>query len=204
MFSGIISELGKIKDIVVDDLKKKDLVVIVSTKFSPSLVKIGDSISCNGICLTLTKIAEGSLFNFDISKETLSITTSKKWHIGDLLNIELSTKMGDVLGGHLVTGHVDGLSKLLNISKSLGSCKMVFSMPKDLSDYIIKKGSIAVDGISLTVNKVSSNSFEVNIISHTLSETTLGKIRIGDKVNIEVDIISRYAVSAVKKYVKRN
>jgi len=204
MFSGIISELGKIKDIVVDDLKKKDLVVIVSTKLSPSLVKIGDSISCNGICLTLTKIEEGSLFNFDISKETLSITTSKKWQIGDLLNIELSTKMGDVLGGHLVTGHVDGLSELLNISKSLGSCKMVFSMPKDLSDYIIKKGSIAVDGISLTVNKVSSNSFEVNIISHTLSETTLGKIRIGDKVNIEVDIISRYAVSAVKKYVKRN
>ena len=197
MFSGIISELGKIKDIVVDDLKKKDLVVIVSTKLSPSLVKIGDSISCNGICLTLTKIEEGSLFNFDISKETLSITTSKKWQIGDLLNIELSTKMGDVLGGHLVTGHVDGLSELLNISKSLGSCKMVFSMPKDLSDYIIKKGSIAV-------NKVSSNSFEVNIISHTLSETTLGKIRIGDKVNIEVDIISRYAVSAVKKYVKRN
>ena len=204
MFSGIISELGKIKDIVVDDLKKKDLVVIVSTKLSPSLVKIGDSISCNGICLTLTKIEEGALFNFDISKETLSITTSKKWQIGDLLNIELSTKMGDVLGGHLVTGHVDGLSELLNISKSLGSCKMVFSMPKDLSDYIIKKGSIAIDGISLTVNKVSSNSFEVNIIAHTLSETTLGKIRIGDKVNIEVDIISRYAVSAVKKYVKRN
>ena len=204
MFSGIISELGKIIDIIVDDNRKKDLVVVVSTKFSPSLVKIGDSISCNGICLTLTKIEKGSLFNFDISKETLSITTSKKWQIGDLLNMELSSKMGDVLGGHLVTGHVDGLSKLLNISKSLGSCKMVFSMPKDLSDYIIKKGSIAVDGISLTVNKVSSNSFEVNIIAHTLSETTLGKIRIGDKVNIEVDIISRYAVSAVKKYVKRN
>ena len=81
---------------------------------------------------------------------------------------------------------------------------MVFSMPKDLSDYIVKKGSLAIDGISLTVNKVSSNSFEVNIIAHTLSETTLGKIRIGDKVNIEVDIISRYAVSAVKKYIKRN
>ena len=139
---------------------------------------------------------------FHISRETLHVTAAKYWKQHDRVNMELSMSLGDHLDGHIVTGHIDGISKLIERKKIAGSYGLIFSIPKGLNTYIIKKGSIAINGVSLTVNKVSSKNFEVNIISHTNNNTILGGIEVGDKVNIEIDIIARYAINAINKYAK--
>ena len=198
MFTGIISDVAFIKSLKKG---KGDLGLTIQTKLPLDNVSIGDSVSCSGICLTVVNKSSAQI-EVEISKETLSVSTSKYWDISSKLNLELSSVLGSSMGGHIVTGHVDGIAILLERKNIAGSIKMTFSIPTGLKKYIAKKGSIAVDGISLTVNEVYSASFEVNIISHTSDSTTLSSIEMGNKVNIEIDIIARYAINAIQNYVK--
>ena len=198
MFTGIIRDIGEIVNL---DQNNSDLNISVKTNLSLEDVKKGDSICCDGICLTTISLGK-KIFNAELSEETLSITTSKLWKKGKNINIEKSLLLGDQIGGHLVTGHVDCLGILKKKITIKGSTKLDFKIPKSLQKYVSKKGSIAINGISLTVNSVNQNIFSVNIISHTMKNTTLGILNINDKVNIEVDTIARYAVNAAKYYIK--
>ena len=219
MFTGIIRYSGQIMNTIEDQIKglnfdsstnnTTDIKLEILVLISKINIKKGDSISVNGICLTVVKSYKSSeydqpgiILEFQISKETLQVTTAKYWKRHYRVNIELSMSLGDHLDGHIVTGHVDGISKLIERKKIVGSYGMTFSIPKGLNTYIVQKGSVAIDGISLTVNKVSSKNFAVNIISHTNDNTVLGGIEVGDKVNIEIDIIARYAINAINKYNK--
>ena len=219
MFTGIIRYSGQIINAIEDQIKRLDFDRSINNKIDIKLeivvliskinIKKGDSISVNGICLTVVKSYKSSeydqpaiILEFQISKETLQVTTAKYWKQHDRVNIELSMSLGDKLDGHIVTGHVDGISKLIERKNIAGSYGMTFSIPKGLNTYIVQKGSVAIDGISLTVNKVSSKNFAVNIISYTNDNTILGGIEVGDKVNVEIDIISRYAINAINKYNK--
>jgi len=219
MFTGLIRYSGQIVNAIEDQIKgldsdrttndKTDIKLEILIQINKSNVKKGDSISVNGICLTVVKSYEFSehdkpaiILEFQISRETLHVTTAKYWKRHDRVNMEFSMNLGDHLDGHIVTGHIDGVSKLIERNKIAGSYGMIFSIPKDLNTYIIRKGSIAIDGVSLTVNKVSSKNFEVNILSHTNEKTILGGIEVGDQVNIEIDIIARYAINAINKYTK--
>ena len=138
-----------------------------------------------------------------MSEETLNITNAKNWKIGTKLNLEFSLLVGDQIGGHIVSGHIDGVSVLKSREKIKGSYKLDFKVPKKFIKFIVNKGSISIDGVSLTVNKIKENTFSVNIISHTLQNTTLGFLNINDKVNIEVDTMARYAVKLAENYMKR-
>jgi riboflavin synthase len=198
LFTGIIRDIGEIVNL---DQNNSDLNISVKTNLSLEDVKKGDSICCDGICLTAISLGK-KIFNAELSEETLSITTSKLWKKGKNINIEKSLLLGEQIGGHLVTGHVDCLGILKKKMTIKGSTKLDFKIPKSLQKYVSKKGSIAINGISLTVNSVNQNIFSVNIISHTMKNTTLGILNINDKVNIEVDTIARYAVNAAKYYIK--
>lgn len=187
MFTGIITHIGTVKDIK----QSGDWIfTIVVRNFTRNLT-IGASISHNGACLTvLTKSKDG--FTVQVSQETLNRTTLGNWQKGTRINLERALKAGDELGGHFVTGHVDGLGTLVT-RRSVGeSVKLEFSVPTALSHYIAEKGSVTINGVSLTVNSVAKNRFSVNIIPHTLTQTTLGELEKGDAVNIEIDVIARY------------
>ena len=158
--------------------------------------KIGSSIMCSGICLTVIKKTSNS-FSINISEETLKLTTASDWKEGTTLNLEKSLRLGDELGGHIVTGHVDNVIQVKKILEN--SILMDFSLPKNLYKFVCKKGSVALDGVSLTVNNVSRDKFSVNLIPHTYKVTTLGKLIKNDKVNIEVDILSRYVNKNISK-----
>ena len=198
MFTGIIKDIGKIVNL---DYKQGDLNLEVKTNIILKDINIGDSICCDGICLTATSLTKNS-FNAELSKETLSITTSNNWEKGKNINIETSLLLSDQIGGHLVSGHVDCLGVLKKKELIKGSIKLDFEVPMEIKKYIIKKGSIAINGVSLTVNSVDKNLFSVNIISHTLKNTTLSLLNLNDTVNIEVDTIARYAVNAAESYIK--
>ena len=194
MFSGIITHIA-----VVDQIKfstKKDclLVIDVQSKITRKL-EIGCSVACDGICLTLIKQQKNKLF-FQASKETCLKTTLKNWRVGTKINIEFALKIGDEIGGHLVSGHVDGCAKLKDKKLVKDSVEMIFELKKssqDLAKFIATKGSICLNGISLTVNKSDKKSFSVNLIPHSLQNTNFGEIKIGDLVNVEIDLIARYA-----------
>ncbi len=177
MFTGIVQAVGRIE-------KLKPLQVATG-RLLLSDVRIGDSICVQGCCLTVVKKAKGKLW-FDVSKETLRVTAG----LGRLgaVNLEKSLGLGDKLGGHLVTGHVDGVGLLVRRKGS----EYAFEAPKQLSGYIARKGSICIDGVSLTVNRLKGRTFEVNLIPHTLKVTTLGRLSRGDAVNLEVDLVARY------------
>ena len=198
MFTGIIKDIGKIISL---DNKKGDLKISVKTNLSLADISQGDSISCDGICLTATTLTKNT-FNTELSKETLSVTTSKFWQKGKKINIEKSLLLGDQIGGHLVSGHVDCLGVLKNKEVIKGSTKLDFEIPKEFNKYISKKGSVAINGVSLTINETNKNLFSVNIISHTLKNTTLGLLKLKDNVNIEIDTIARYAVNAAECFIK--
>ena len=198
MFSGIIRDIGQITSL---DKKKGDLKISVKTKLPLEDISIGDSISCDGICLTVIYLSKNT-FNAELSKETLSITTSKSWKKSKNINIEKSLLLGEQIGGHLVSGHVDCLGVLKNKQVIKGSTKLDFEIPREFNKYISKKGSIAINGVSLTINKTNKNLFSVNIISHTLKNTTLALLKLQNEVNIEVDSIARYAVNAAESYIK--
>ena len=198
MFTGIIKDIGKIISL---DNKKGDLKISVKTNLSLADISQGDSISCDGICLTAITLTKNT-FNTELSKETLSVTTSKFWQKGKKINIEKSLLLGDQISGHLVSGHVDCLGVLKNKEVIKGSTKLDFEIPKEFNKYISKKGSVAINGVSLTINKTNKNLFSVNIISHTLKNTTLGLLKLKDNVNIEIDTIARYAVNAAECFIK--
>ena len=194
MFTGISENIGVIKKIS----KTEPQEYKIETKMSLSKSKIGSSIMCSGICLTVVKKSLNS-FSINISEETLRLTTAKEWKVGTTLNLEKSLRLGDELGGHIVTGHVDDVIQVKEKKMLEKSILMNFSLPKNLYKFVCKKGSVALDGVSLTVNNVSRDRFTVSLIPHTYKITTLGKLKKNDKVNIEVDILSRYVNKNISK-----
>jgi riboflavin synthase len=198
MFTGIIRDTGRI--ISLND-SNGDLNLSIKTGLNLNNVSIGDSICCSGVCLTVINLKK-DVFKVELSQETLDVSSAKFWTKSTILNLEKSMLLGDQIGGHIVTGHVDGTAILKKKENIKGSVKFDFKLSKVLQKYIVKKGSISIDGVSLTINEVNNSFFNVNIISHTYKNTTLGKINVNDKVNVEVDNIARYAVKAVKYYIK--
>ncbi|MBL8660550.1 MAG: riboflavin synthase [Rhodospirillales bacterium] len=193
MFTGIVADLGTVRDVREVDSAGAgaDRRLEITTALPAAEFATGASISCSGICLTV--IDRGAdWFAVTVSAETLSRTTVGAWRVGTAVNLERSVRLGDELGGHLVSGHVDGLGTLTSAMAEGASRRMVFAIPEPLRRHVAEKGSIAVDGVSLTVNEVDNNHFGVNIIPHTLNVTTLGRLQVGDRVNIEIDLLARY------------
>jgi len=188
MFTGLIQDIGKITSC---EKSEGDLSLGIKTKLDTQNIKIGASISCSGCCLTVIK-KEGNILYFEVSNETLSCTTLGAWKEGSSVNIEKSLKVGDELGGHFVSGHVDAVTKIIEITPDEGSHKIVIENPENLKHLIAAKGSITLDGVSLTVNEVARDRFSVNIIPHTWEYTTFKNLRSGSKVNLEIDMLARY------------
>jgi len=189
MFTGIIATIGKIESV---QAKGGDIRLQVATQnLDLSDVKLGDSVANNGVCLTVIAMSQGSL-SFDVSRESLDRTSLGAVKAGSEVNLEKALAVGDRLGGHFVSGHVDGLGKVIAKQESARSVQFRFEVPLGLERYIAEKGSICIDGTSLTVNKAENNWFEVNIIPHTMQETIMKSYRVGTQVNLEVDLIARY------------
>ncbi len=191
MFTGIITDIGKV--IEVD--ASTDMRAKISCTYDVDTIDIGASIACSGVCLTVVgKGQQGgeNWFLVDISAETTSKTTAGSWGLGTALNLERALKVGDELGGHMVSGHVDGLAEILSVHSMGDSQCFRFRVGKEFARFIAPKGSVCLDGTSFTVNDVATHEFEINIIPHTLQVTTWGDKRIGDKVNLEIDVIARY------------
>jgi riboflavin synthase len=189
MFTGIVEDTGVVKS--VENKDKESTFTISVGHMDLSGAALGDSIAVNGACLTVTTL-DGGEFTVDASHETLSRTTLGTLAPGARVNIERALRAGDRLGGHIVNGHVDGVGKVISKTKSGGSYVFRFSLPEELAKYVVEKGSVAVDGVSLTVNSSEGNEFTVNIIPFTLAETTFGGLDPGSRVNIECDIIAKY------------
>jgi riboflavin synthase len=193
MFTGIISDVGQIIDITQSGELNR---VTIASAYDSGTVLLGASIANSGACLTLVQVeprGEGSALAFDVGAETLAVTTLGRWREGGRVNLERSLKIGDELGGHMMSGHVDGIAEILTRRDFDGMAHFHFRAPKGLSKFIAVKGSVALDGTSLTVNAVDGETFEVLLIPHTLKVTTWGERKAGDSVNIEVDQMARYA-----------
>ncbi|HEX3602631.1 MAG TPA: riboflavin synthase [Steroidobacteraceae bacterium] len=189
MFTGIILSKGCV---TATTKRGGDLELCVDAAgLDGARLSVGDSICVQGACLTVTR-KQGSGFFADVSRETLSKTTLGKLIAGSSVNLEPSLRAGDALGGHIVSGHVDALGVLSRLEQDARSWRMVFELPTQLARFVAAKGSICINGVSLTVNAVEGARFDVNIIPHTLNVTTLGELRVGDEVNIEIDLIARY------------
>ncbi|MDJ0683325.1 MAG: riboflavin synthase [Alphaproteobacteria bacterium] len=191
MFTGIITEIGHVRRVE----KRGDWRFTLGCAYDPAGIALGASICCSGACLTVIERgadADGPYFVVDVSAETLSKTTLGDWTEGTQINLERSLKMGDELGGHIVSGHVDGVGTVLSATPEGDSARWMFQAPRTLAPFIAPKGSIAVDGVSLTVNEVEDDRFGVNIIPHTAEMTTFGGLKPGDAVNLEVDPLARY------------
>jgi riboflavin synthase len=189
MFTGIIVATGRVTSLTE---KGGDLeLVIDAAGLDVARIAIGDSVSVQGVCLTVTRL-EGACFHADVSRETMAKTTLGNLASGSRVNLEPSLRAGDALGGHWVSGHVDTVGKLKTLVQDARSWRLEFELPASLMRYVAPKGSICVNGVSLTVNKVDGRRFDVNIIPHTLKVTTLGELKIDDGVNIEIDVIARY------------
>jgi riboflavin synthase len=190
MFTGIVTDIGEIMSVTPGG-SAGDRRFVVRTRHDMAPIAIGASIACSGCCLTV--IEKGAdWFAVEVSGESLTKTHLGDWSRGSRLNLELSLKVGDELGGHLVYGHVDGAGKVVSMAPEGGSVRFVFEAPAELARFVAAKGSVAVDGISLTVNEVDGNRFGVNVISHTQAVTTLGQAKVGQRVNLEVDMLARY------------
>jgi riboflavin synthase len=187
MFTGIITDIGTVRAV----RKAGDTRFEITTGYDLGTVDMGASIACNGCCLTV--IEKGpDWFAIQASAETLSKTTLGDWATGTRINLERALKIGDELGGHIVSGHVDGLGEIVSITPEGDSQRFRFRVPHELARFIAPKGSVAIDGTSLTVNEVEGNVFGVNIIPHTQSATTWGTMKVGQRVNIEIDMLARY------------
>ncbi|MBL8666266.1 MAG: riboflavin synthase [Rhodospirillales bacterium] len=187
MFTGIVTDLGRVRDI----RSEGDTRIEIATAYEMALVPIGASIACSGVCLTVIERQEG-WFAVQASAETLACTTLGAWRKGTRVNLERALKVGDELGGHLVSGHVDGVGTIVSITPDGESHRFLFEAPAALARFIAPKGSIAIDGISLTVNEVEGARFGVNIIPHTWTVTSLGATQPGSRVNLEIDLLARY------------
>ena len=194
MFNGIIYNIGIVKNIYI---KKNSSEIILKTRLNFKKNDIGSSINCNGTCLTLTKINKDSVY-FYLSKETINKTNFKSIKKGNVVNIEKSLTFGNKISGHYVQGHVDTTGKITKISILDKTWIITFSISKIFNKYLIEKGSISINGVSLTISKIKKNKFEINIIPHTLKLTNLIKLRKNDIVNIEFDIFSKYLLNLKK------
>lgn len=197
MFTGIISNIGTI----VKAEQNGDLRLAIACGFSPESIRLGDSIACNGVCLTVVECGvwgtergneSASFFTVELSAETVSRTARGMWQEGSKVNLERSLKLGDTLDGHMVSGHVDGTATIISIKPSGDSHMLTLSTSRELSRFIAQKGSVTLDGISLTVNNVEDTGFLVNIIPHTWKNTTLRERKTGDNLNLEIDTLARY------------
>ena len=189
MFTGIITDIGCIADVIKRE--GEDLRFHIRTGYDVTGIDLGASIACSGCCLTAVDFG-ANWFAVDISGETLSKTTLGNWKTGDRINLERSLKVGDELGGHIVSGHVDGVATITDIQTEDGSHRFTFDAPRALARFVAQKGSVALDGASLTVNNVHDVRFGVNIIPHTSAMTTFGNRKAGDRVNMEIDVLARY------------
>ncbi|MEM8547791.1 MAG: riboflavin synthase [Pseudomonadota bacterium] len=190
MFTGIIQTVGTID--AVDPHHGDVRLRVHCPDLKPDQFAEGESICVSGVCLTAIDITTES-FAADVSRETLDVTTLAKWHAGTRVNLEPSLALGDRLGGHLVTGHTDGVGEMVGKHTDARSIRMTFKAPEALARYIARKGSVCIDGTSLTVNAVRGVEFDVNIIPHTAAVTTLGERVVGDAINLEIDLLARYA-----------
>ncbi len=191
MFTGIITDIGSVKSIE----QRGDTRFVIRTRYDTDGVDIGASICCSGACLTVIekgKDGTADWFAVDVSAETLSKTTLGDWRAETPINLERALKVGDELGGHIVSGHVDGVGTVVASTPEGDSMRWVFQVPDEIAPFVAPKGSIAINGVSLTVNEVEDNRFGVNIIPHTAEQTTFGTLAVGDKVNLEVDPLARY------------
>ncbi len=196
MFTGIVQGIGRIRSV---ESSGGDATMWIETgAVSLAGIEIGGSIAVNGCCLTAIQI-EPHAFAADLSRETLSLTTAGDWRPGAAVNIEKALTAGQALGGHYVTGHVDGVGQVVARHDDARSVRVEFEVPEDLARYVARKGSVCVDGVSLTVNGVSGRRFDVNLVPHTLEVTILGGYRSGSRVNLEVDIIARYLERLVEE-----
>ena len=190
MFTGIVQDLGRVAS---REMRGVDARLVIATqKLDLAGAAIGDSISVQGVCLTVTALTADS-FTADVSHETLSLTTLGELDVGSAVNLEPALRAGDRLGGHLVSGHIDGIAHVVSTGSDGDSLRVKIAVPPDLARYIARKGSVTLDGVSLTVNEVESVTFGVNLIPHTQIVTTLGKLQAGTRVNLEVDQMARYA-----------
>ena len=188
MFTGIVTDIGRVRDVRETELDRR---YEIQTAWDVSGIDLGASISHAGCCLTVTEKGT-DWFAVEVSNETLSKTTLGAWKAGDGVNLERAAKLGDEMGGHVVSGHVDGLGRVVSITPEGGSHRVEVQAPAPLHRYIAAKGSITVDGVSLTVNSVAGQVFSLNIIPHTWDVTTLGRLKAGDPVNLEIDMLARY------------
>lgn len=187
MFTGIVTDLGAVRSV----RGQGDIRLEIHTGYDMGGVPAGASICCSGVCLTVVDKGP-DWFTVSVSAETLALTTIVGWSEGTLVNLERALKVGDELGGHIVSGHVDGVARIVSITPENDSRRFEFEVPGALRGFIAEKGSVALDGVSLTVNEVAGNRFGVNVIPHTLALTTLGAAQPGDRVNLEVDMLARY------------
>jgi riboflavin synthase len=197
MFTGIVSSLGTVRAIEPGDCGRDTRLTIAASWPDTASITIGASISCSGCCLTAIELGP-DWFAVTASAETLSKTTLGSWRVGTRVNLERALRVGDELGGHIVSGHVDGVGEVLASSPDHGSTRWQFRVPEPLARFIAPKGSVAVNGVSLTVNEVQGPVFGVNIIPHTAEVTTFGQLAVGDPVNIEIDSLARYVARLVE------
>jgi riboflavin synthase len=193
MFTGIVTDIGEVIAVHAraDNLRR----VKIACRYDRAGIADGASIACNGVCLTVVAAGvedDRTWFAADAAAETLAVTTAGSWHHGTRLNLERALKIGDELGGHIVAGHVDGIALLIERDDLKDMARLVFRAPAPLSRFIAAKGSVALEGVSLTVNEVAGDDFSVLIIPHTLAVTTFGALSAGDPVNLEVDLMARY------------
>jgi len=194
MFTGIITDLGKVRHVDHGGETRFEF----ETAYNTATIDIGASIACNGCCLTVIDKGPG-WFAAEASAETLSKTCLRDWTAGTPVNFERAMKVGDELGGHIVSGHVDGVATVVDIRPDGESKRYVFDAPEDLKKFVAPKGSVALDGVSLTVNEVQDGRFGVNIIPHTQAVTTFGTYEVGSKVNMEIDMLARYVARLMEK-----
>jgi riboflavin synthase len=199
MFTGIITDMGEI--VSID--KQGDWKIRIRTKFNMNDMPIGASIACSGVCLTVIERGVDG-FLVQVSQETLDKTGINQWQVGTKINLEQSLKLGDELGGHLVFGHVDGLGEIISITPVMDSHEVVVALPEQMMHLVAPKGSIALDGTSLTVNHVKDNNIYLNIIPHTWDVTSFGSIAVGQKLHVEIDMLARYVIRGFHEAVNRN
>ncbi|MEK9944715.1 MAG: riboflavin synthase [Alphaproteobacteria bacterium] len=187
MFTGIITDVGRVRSVETNG----DTRLVIETAYDTNEIDIGASIACAGPCLTVTDKDDG-WFAVDASAETLSKTTLGGWAKGTRVNLERALRVGDEMGGHIVTGHVDGIAVVISVTPEGDSQRFVLEAPNEYARYVAPKGSVTLDGVSLTVNEVDGSQFGVNIIPHTQAATTFGDLQPGDRVNFEIDVLARY------------
>jgi riboflavin synthase len=194
MFTGIVTDVGRVRAIE----RKGDTRIEIETAYDMDDVDIGASIACSGPCLTVVEKGSG-WFAVEVSAETLDKTALGDWEVGTRINLERAMRIGDELGGHIVSGHVDAVATVVDMQPEGDSVRFTFEAPGDFAKYIAPKGSVCLDGVSLTVNEVQENQFGVNIISHTQSATSFGGRKVGDRINMEIDTIARYVARLLGK-----